>query len=336
MSVRIMYAKSMKASVWESVGNTALIKIKSLSEMTGCEIYGKAEFQNPGGSVKDRAAKGIIRAAEASGRLKPGGVIVDGTAGNTGISLATLGAERGYRVILSMPNNQSSEKYEILRALGAELHLVEPCPFVNPQHFYHTAKRVAASTPGAFWADQFENTSNCDFHYETTGAEIWNDLGGEIDFFTCAAGTGGTISGVSRYLREKKRDTKIILADPNGSGLCSYLKTGEIKTEGTSVTEGIGIMRLTENFKKAQVDDAITISDEQMIDMIYHIAKEDGLLLGTSAALNLYSAYLIAKKHHGTGKTIATILCDHGTRYVSRIFNANWLREKKLTPKSLE
>lgn len=324
------------ASVWDSVGNTALIRIKSLSEMTGCEIYGKAEFQNPGGSVKDRAAKGIIRAAETSGRLKPGGIIVDGTAGNTGISLATLGAERGYRVILAMPNNQSAEKYEILRALGAELHLVEPCPFVNPNHFYHTARRVAESTAGAFWADQFENTSNCDFHYETTGAEIWNDLNGKIDFFTCAAGTGGTISGVSRYLHAKNPKVKTILADPKGSGLCSFLKTGEIKTEGTSITEGIGIMRLTENFKKSQIDDAITVSDEQMIDMLYHVAKEDGLLLGTSAALNLYSSYLLAKKHQGAGKVIATILCDHGTRYVSRIFNASWLREKNLTPQKIE
>ena len=326
----------MKGSVWDSVGNTPLIRLASLSKLTGCEIYGKAEFMNPGGSVKDRAAKGMIRAFERLGRLKPGGVIVEGTAGNTGIGIATLAAERGYRVVIAMPDNQSQEKYEVLKALGAELHLVAPCPFANPSHFYHTAKRLSEERPGSVWADQFENLANSDIHLETTGPEIWNDLNGDWDFFTLAAGTGGTLGGVSRFLKSKGARTKVILADPHGSGLCSHFKTGEMKAEGTSFTEGIGIMRLTKNYLSGHIDDAVTVTDQDMISMLYHVAKNDGLLLGTSAALNLFSAYQIGKKHQGQGKKIVTMLCDHGTRYVSRIFNPDFLREKGVSPREIE
>lgn len=321
----------MKASVWDSVGNTPLIRIKSLSDMTGCEIFGKAEFLNPGGSIKDRAAKGIIRNAEAKGHLKPGSTIVEGTAGNTGIGLATLAAERGYKVLISMPNNQAREKYDILRALGAELILVDPVPFANPAHFYHNAKRLAEER-GAFFADQFENLANGEMHFETTGPEIWKDLNGEVDILTLACGTSGTLSGCSRFLKSKKPSLKVVLADPYGSGMCHYFKNGEIKSEGSSITEGIGIMRITANFKQAQIDDAVSINDTEMISMLYHLAKADGLLVGTSAALNLFSAFKLAKKHSGQGKKIVTFLCDHGTRYASRVFNPEFLKEKGLAP----
>lgn len=325
----------MQKSVWDSVGQTPLIYIRSLSRMTGCHIYGKAEFLNPGGSVKDRAAKGIIEKAEREGLLKPGGTIVEGTAGNTGIGIATLAAERGYKVVISMPNNQSQEKYDTLKALGVDLRLVEPVPFANQNHFYHTAKKIASEIPGAVWADQFENTANQDMHFRTTGPEIWQQTGGRVDHFTCAAGTGGTIGGLSTFLKQKNKNIKITLVDPEGSGLANYVKHGVFATTGSSVTEGIGIMRLTENFKKALVDEAVTSTDADMISMLYHIAKHDGLLLGTSAALNLYSAYKIGRQNQDKGLNIVTILCDHGSRYVSRVFNQEWLKQKGLIPKSL-
>jgi cysteine synthase A len=319
----------------ETVGQTPLVKIESLSRLTGCDIWGKAEFLNPGGSVKDRAAKGIILDAEAKGLLKPGATIVEGTAGNTGIGLATLAAERGYKVIISMPNNQSAEKYDVLQALGATLHLVDPCPFANQNHFYHQARRIADENPGYFWANQFENPANGEFHFQTTGPEIWQQTHGKVDFLTMASGTGGTISGTSRFLKSKNPNLKVVLADPMGSGMCSYIKSGEIKSQGSSVTEGIGIMRLTKNFTSALIDDAVTVDDQGMIDMLYHIAKNDGLLLGTSAALNLFSAYQIGLKHFGQGKSIVTILCDHGTRYLTRVFNSQWLSASGLKPKAL-
>ncbi|HEX4926309.1 MAG TPA: pyridoxal-phosphate dependent enzyme, partial [Bdellovibrionales bacterium] len=226
-------------TIWDSVAGTPLIKILSLSEATGCEIYGKAEFLNPGGSIKDRAAKGIIAQAERDGALKRGSVIVEGTAGNTGIGIATLAASRGYRVIISMPDNQAAEKYEVLRALGAELRLTKPVPFADQSHFYHQARRIAEETPGSFWANQFENTANAKFHYDVTGPEIWSQLDGKIDVLTLATGTGGTIGGVSSYLKEKNPNIKVVLADPLGSGMYQYLKSGEIKSEGSSITEGI-------------------------------------------------------------------------------------------------
>ena len=322
-------------NVWELVGNTPLVYIESLSKITGCKIYGKAEFMNPGGSVKDRAAKGIILDAEKRGLLRPGGTIVEGTAGNTGIGLATLAAGRGYRCIISMPDNQAREKYELLRMLGAEVRAVPPVPFANPNHFYHRAKTIAEETPGAFWANQFENEANGDFHYATTGPEIFEQTKGAVDVFTCAVGTSGTISGVSRYLKEKKPGVKIVAADPLGSGIYSYLKTGKMEATGSSVTEGIGIMRVTANFSKAKIDDTLRIDDQRMIDMVYHLAEREGLNVGTSSGINVTAAYEIAMMNAGSGKTIVTVLCDSGSRYASKILNVDWLKEKNLQPKKL-
>lgn len=322
-------------SVARAVGNTPFIRITSLSEMTGCEIYGKAEFLNPGGSVKDRAALGIIQDAEKKGLLKPNDTIYEGTAGNTGIGLATIAAERGYSCTIVMPDNQAPEKFQTLEALGAKVIAVPPVPFANPNHFYHTAKRLAEENKNSFWANQFENTANSDFHFRTTGPEIWKATEGKIDFFVSATGTGGTISGVSRYLKSESNHAKVVLVDPDGSGMYSYFKTGEIKSSGSSVTEGIGIMRVTENFKLAKIDEAMQVTDQQMIEMLYHLARHDGLLVGTSAALNVFAAYQVAKRHHGEKKTIVTILCDSALRYQSRLFNPNWLKEKNLLVKPL-
>ena len=321
--------------VWDLVGETPLVRIESLSELTGCEIFGKCEYANPGGSIKDRAAKGIIHAAERDGRLKRGGVIVEGTAGNTGIGLATLAAARGYRTIISVPDNQADEKYQMLEALGADVRKVPAVPFANPNHFYHRAKAIAEETPGAFWANQFENLANAEAHFITTGPEIWSQTAGNVDIFVCAAGTGGTIAGVSRYLKSQNPRTLVALADPDGSGLYCQLREGKLESSGSTVTEGIGIMRLTANFKTAQIDDAMRVSDGDMIDMLFHLAKNDGLVVGTSAALNAYAAYRIGLAHQGQRKVIVTMLCDHGTRYQSRVFNPEWLTAKGLAPKPI-
>lgn len=321
--------------VWDVVGNTPLIRIESLSRLTGCHIYGKAEFLNPGGSVKDRAAKGIIQDAEARGLLKPGGTIVEGTAGNTGIGLAVLGVERGYHVILTMPDNQATEKYELLQVLGAEVRKVPPVPFANPAHFYHQAKVISESLPGSFWANQFENPANGDFHFATTGPEIWSQTQGRLDFFTCAMGSSGTMSGISRFLKQQDAKIQTVVADPLGSGLYCLVKQGKMETTGSSVTEGIGIMRITENYRRAKVDDALRIDDQSMIDMVYHLAEKDGLFLGTSSGLNVAAAYQLAQAHAGSGKTIVTILCDSGTRYSSRLLSRAWLEEKNLVPRKL-
>jgi cysteine synthase len=323
-------------AVWEAVGDTPLIRIASLSDITGNEIYGKAELLNPGGSIKDRAARGIIQAAEQDGSLQPGGTIVEGTAGNTGIGLATLAAERGYRVIIVMPDNQAAEKYQLLEALGAEVRAVPACPFKDPAHFYHTAKRVAARTEGALWADQFENPANATAHYETTGPEIWAQTNGEVDMLVAASGTGGTIGGTSAFLKEQNAEVRVTLIDPPGSGLASYVRTGAFSSEGSSVTEGIGIMRLTANFGRAVVDDALQASDQQMVDMLFHVARHDGLFLGTSSALNLVGALHLGLEHKGQGKKIVTFLCDSGSRYASKLLDKGWQEEKDLTPRSLE
>lgn len=321
--------------VWDLVGNTPLIKIESLSKLTGCNIYGKAEFLNPGGSVKDRAAKGIIADAEKRGLLKPGATIVEGTAGNTGIGIATLAADRGYKTIIVMPDNQAPEKYEILEMLGAEVRKVPPVPFANENHFYHTAKRISQELPGSFWADQFNNSANGDFHYHTTGPEVWAQTNGQIDFFTCAVGTSGTMSGTSRYLKSKDPKIVTVAADPLGSGIYCLIKEGKMESVGSSVTEGIGIMRLTDNYSAAKIDNALRITDQEMIDMVYHLAENDGLILGTSSGVNAMAAYRIGQENAGSGKTIVTILCDHGTRYASRLLNRKWLEEKNLIPKKL-
>ena len=322
-------------SAWDLVGDTPLIFLPSISRATGCKIFGKAEFLNPGGSVKDRAAKGIIQDAEKRGLLKPGGVIVEGTAGNTGIGLSVLGVARGYKVIIAMPDNQSPEKYELLEVLGAEIRKFKPVPFSNPENYYHQARQIAETTPGAFWANQFENVANGEFHYQTTGPEIWSQTEGTIDIFTCSVGSSGTLSGVSRFLKEKNPGVKVVVADPFGSGMYAHTKSGKIETEGSSITEGIGIMRVTENFKQSCVDDAIRVSDQEMIDMVYHIAHEDGLFLGTSSGINMTAAYRLAQEHAGSEKTIVTILCDSGTRYSSRIANRQWLESQNLVPRKL-
>lgn len=322
-------------SVWDSVGHTPLIRIRSLSRLTGCEIYGKAEFLNPGGSIKDRAAKGIIANAESEGWLTKGGTIVEGTAGNTGIGLATLAAERGYKVIITMPDNQAAEKFQMLEALGAEVRPVKPCPFTNKDHFYHQAKRIAAGIDGAYWADQFENTANAAIHYDTTGPEIWEQLEGEVDILVTAAGTGGTIGGTSAFLKEANRDLRTIVCDPMGSGVYNYVKQGTYRSEGNSITEGIGIMRLTANFAEGKIDDAIQVDDHLMMDMLFHLAKHDGLFLGTSSALNVAGAYKVAMANKGKGLKIVTFLCDHGSRYASKILDKQWLDENGFKPKPL-
>ncbi len=319
-------------SVWDAVGDTPLIRIESLSRMSGCEIYGKAEFLNPGGSVKDRAAKGIIERAEKDGSLKAGGTIVEGTAGNTGIGLATLAAARGYKTILTMPDNQAREKYDLLRALGADVRPVPPVPFANPDHFYHAASKIADGTPGAVWANQFENTANGDMHFATTGPEIWEQTAGRVDTFVCAVGSSGTISGVSRYLKSKKPGVRIVAADPLGSGIFCHVREGKLEANGSSISEGIGIMRLTANYLAARIDDAIRVDDAGMLDMLYYLASAEGLVVGTSAALNVYAAFALALRERDSGKVFVTVLCDHGTRYASRVFDPDWLKGRGLEP----
>ncbi|WP_095991746.1 cysteine synthase A [Cystobacter fuscus] len=321
-------------SLWDSVGNTPLLRIGSLSRLTGCELLGKAEFMNPGGSIKDRAAKGMIRRAEEEGRLTPGSTIIEGTAGNTGIGLALLGRERGYRVAVTMPDNQVREKYEYLEAMGAEVIKVPAVPFSNPSHFYHRA-RALAEERGWVWMNQFENTANGDFHYETTGPELWEQCEGRVDVLVSSVGSGGTLSGVSRYLKEKNPGLRVVLVDPPGSGLYCQVREGKMEGSGSSITEGIGIMRLTENFRRARVDEAMRLSDQQMIEMLYHLAREDALVVGTSAALNVRAAYELARRHLGQGLRIVTLLCDHGSRYSSKIFNPDFLASKQLEVKPL-
>jgi cysteine synthase A len=306
--------------------------LDSLSEMSGCQIFGKAEFLNPGGSVKDRAALGIIETAEAQGLLKRGDMIVEGTAGNTGIGIATVSAQKGYRCLIVMPDNQAPEKYDTLKALGVELVTVPAVPFANENHFFHTAKRLAGERPRTFWANQFENLANFQAHYRTTGPEIWTQTEGRVSAFVTAAGTGGTIAGVSRYLKEKNPSMHVRLVDPMGSGLFNYLMTGTLAAQGSSITEGIGIMRLTANFQEARIDDAVQVADQQMISMLYHLARHDGLLVGTSAALNVHGAYRYALEHKGENLTIVTVLCDSALRYQSRVFNEKFLAEKSLFP----
>ncbi|AFY73935.1 cysteine synthase [Synechococcus sp. PCC 7502] len=314
-----------------AIGNTPLIEIPSLSAITGCKILGKAEFLNPGGSVKDRAALFMVEQAEKDGKLKAGGTIVEGTAGNTGIGLALVANAKGYRCVIVMPSNQSPEKIDLLRTLGAEVELVEPVAFSNPNHFYHTAQRRSQSIDNAFWADQFENMANSDAHYQTTAPEIWQQTGGAIDGIVMSSGTGGTIGGVTAYLKSQKPDIACYLIDPPGSGLFNYMTTGTFKAEGSSITEGIGINRGTANFYRAKLDGAFQGSDLEAIEMAHYLLKNDGLFVGSSAALNVVGAVKLARKL-GKGKVIVTILCDGGGRYQSRMFNSQWLAEKQLTP----
>jgi cysteine synthase A len=313
-----------------AVGNTPLIRLRSLIEETGCEILGKAEFMNPGGSVKDRAAKWIVLDAERRGVLQPGGTVVEGTAGNTGIGIAHICNARGYRCVIVMPDNQAVEKYQIIEALGAELRKVPAVPYSNPNQYQKVAQRVAQELPGAIWANQFDNTANRDAHFESTGPEIWADTDGKVDAFCAATGTGGTLAGVARFLKSKSSAVRIVLLDPPGSSLYHYIRDGELKSDGaSSITEGIGTGRVTANLAGAPIDDAMRIPDAEMLRTVYRLLREEGLLLGSTAGLNVAGALRLAKQL-GPGHTIVTILCDGGAKYTSRLFNRAWLAERGL------
>ena len=314
-----------------SIGNTPMIRINSLSEETGCEILGKAEFMNPGGSVKDRAALWMIQEAEKSGALKSGGTVVEGTAGNTGIGLAHVCNNRGYKTIIYMPDNQSQEKVDLLRTLGAEVRVVPTVPYANEMNFQKQAGRFAATLGNAIWANQFDNTANSLAHYESTGPEIWAQTHGGVDAFTRAVGTGGTLAGTSLYLKEQSSDVKIVLADPMGSALYNWVTTGEATmTPGPSMTEGIGNSRVTENLAPAKIDDAVQVDDQEMVDMVYRLLHQEGWVFGSSSGINLGAAVKIAKDL-GPGHTIVTILCDGGSKYQSRLYNPDFLAGRDLT-----
>lgn len=311
------------------IGNTPLVRLKGPSEATGCDIFGKCEFANPGASVKDRAALYIVRDAEARGLIQPGGTIVEGTAGNTGIGLALVANAKGYRTIIVMPETQSREKMDTLRALGAELVLVPAAPYSNPGHFVHTSRRIAEETPNAIWANQFDNIANRKAHIVGTAEEIWTQMGGRIDGFTCAAGTGGTIAGVGLGLKEKDERVMIALSDPHGAALYEYYAHGELKAEGSSVAEGIGQGRITANLEGAPIDTQYRISDEEGLEWVERLLAEEGLCLGLSSGINVAGAVRLARDL-GPGKRIATILCDTGFRYLSTLYNRDWLRMKGL------
>jgi len=313
----------------ELIGNTPLVRLAGPSEATGCEILAKCEFMNPGGSVKDRAALAIIEDAEAQGQIGPGGVIVEGTAGNTGIGLALVGNAKGYRTIIVMTDTQSREKQDTLKALGAELVLVAPTAYSNPAHYVHTSRRIAEETPNALWANQFDNTANRMAHIRTTAAEIWEQAGGKVDGFTCAVGTGGTLAGVGLGLKERKPDVVIGLTDPYGASLYNYFAHGELKAEGNSVAEGIGQSRITANLEGAPVDTQFRISDQAGLDQLFGLLEHEGLCVGLSSGINIAGAMALAREL-GPGKTIVTILCDSGMRYLSSLFNPLWLESKGL------
>lgn len=316
------------------IGNTPLVRLRQASELTGCNIFGKAEFLNPGGSIKDRTALGIIRAAELSGELKPGGTIVEGTAGNTGIGLTILANALGYKSVVVMPMTQSKEKIDSLELFGAELHLVAGTSYEDPNHYTHTAKRLAEKRNkkdpnGAIWANQFGNTANRDIHYATTGAEIWQQTEGKVDGFICAVGTGGTLAGVARRLKEHNPNVTIGIADPMGSSLYNFYTNGELKSEGNSITEGIGISHLTNNLADTTIDKAFQITDSVALPYVFDLLQHEGLCLGGSSGINIAGAVELAKTLD-KGSTIVTILCDYGTRYQSKLFNPVFLENKNL------
>ncbi|MDP3460798.1 MAG: cysteine synthase A [Hyphomonas sp.] len=321
-------------SIVDLIGNTPLLRLKGASEETGCEVLGKCEFLNPGQSVKDRPALGIVREAEAAGLLKPGGTIVEGTAGNTGIGLALVGKALGYRVVIVMPRTQSQEKKDAIRLLGAELIEVDAVPYANPNNYVRysgrLAEELAASEPnGAIWANQFDNQANRRAHYSTTAQEIWQQTGGKLDGFICAVGSGGTLGGVSLALKEKNKKIQIGIADPGGAALYSYYTTGELKAEGTSITEGIGQGRITANLEGIEVDKAYRINDDEALTVLFKLVEEEGLCLGGSAGVNVAGAIRLAKDL-GPGHTVVTILCDYGNRYQSKLYNPEFLRGKGL------
>ncbi|MCK5276478.1 MAG: cysteine synthase A [Alphaproteobacteria bacterium] len=325
----------------DAIGNTPLIKLRKASELTGCTILGKAEFMNPGGSVKDRAALSIVEDAERQGKLRPGGVIVEGTAGNTGIGLALVADARGYRTIIVIPETQSQEKKDMIRLAGAELREVPAVPYKNPENYVKVSGRLAEelnkSEPnGAIWANQFDNVANRDAHYRTTGPEIWNQTDGEVDGFVCSVGSGGTLNGVYMALKERNKDIVIGLADAMGSALYNFYDHGELKSEGSSITEGIGQGRITANLEGLEVDVPFQIPDDEALPILFNLVLEEGLCLGGSSGINVAGAIRLAK-HMGPGHTIVTLLCDSGQRYMSKLYNPAFLREKGLpTPKWLE
>ena len=326
--------KNSQENFIQGIGNTPLIKLKAASEITGCNIYGKAEHLNPGGSVKDRAALALIKDAEEKKLIKKGGTIVEGTAGNTGIGLCLLGNSLGYKTIIVMNDNQTQEKKDMLRNIGADLRLVPPKPYKNDDNFVKVAGRLAdelrpSNNNGVVWANQFDNVANAKGHYEGTGKEIWDQTEGKIDGFVCSSGTGGTISGVSNALKEKNKNIKIYLSDPKGSALYNYIKNGELKSEGNSITEGIGSSRITKNFENAKIDDAYSIDDHEALPLLFDLIKNEGLSLGTSCGINIAGAIKLGKEL-GPGKTIVTILCDKSDKYNSKMFNKAFLQEKGL------
>ena len=311
-----------------AIGQTPLIRLRRASEATGCLILGKAEFMNPGGSVKDRAALAIITEAERTGALQPGGTLVEGTAGNTGIGLTLVANARGYRSVIVMPETQSQEKIDFLKMIGADLRLVPAKPFRDPGNYVHVARRLA-SEMGAFYADQFDNPANRAGHRDTTGAEIWAQIGGRVDAFTCACGTGGTLAGVSDALRAENPGVRIVLADPEGSGLYGWVKNGDLSVQGGSITEGIGQSRVPGNLEGAHIDDAVRIGDAEALHAVFDLLIHEGLSVGGSAGINVAAAIRVARDM-GAGHTIVTILCDSGARYQSKLFNPGFLRGKGL------
>lgn len=320
---------AVRAHALDLIGNTPLVRLEGASKAAGCEVYGKCEFLNPGGSVKDRAALGIVRDAEAAGDLKPGGCIVEGTAGNTGIGLALVANALGYRTIIVMPDNQSQEKMATLRALGAELVLVPPTKYSDGNHFVHTSRRLAEETPGAIWANQFDNTANRKAHLETTAVEIWDQMEGRADGFTCAVGTGGTLAGIGMGLKGFDESVTIALTDPHGAALYSYYANGELKAEGNSVAEGIGQGRITGNLEGAPIDTQFRVSDEEGLEWVGQMLREEGLCLGLSSGINVAGAVLLGKQL-GPQARVVTILCDTGFRYLSTLYSPQWLAAKKL------
>ncbi|MEM9805088.1 MAG: cysteine synthase A [Cyanobacteria bacterium P01_D01_bin.56] len=317
-----------------TVGNTPLIRLNSFSNETGCEILGKAEFLNPGGSVKDRAALFIIEDAEKKGLLKPGGTVVEGTAGNTGIGLTHICNAKGYKCIIIIPETQSQEKIDLLRTLGADVRTVPAVPYRNPNNYVKVSGRLAEEMENAIWANQFENLANRQAHYSTTGPEIWQQTNGGIDAWVAATGTGGTYAGTAMFLKEKNPNIKCVVADPMGSGLYSYVKTGEIKSEGNSITEGIGNGRVTGNMSGAPADDAIRIDDSEALRVVYQLLYQDGLFMGGSVGINVGAAVALAQQM-GPGHTIVTVLCDSGSRYQSKLFSREWLEAKGLWSEKL-
>jgi cysteine synthase len=325
---------NVRADFCAGIGNTPLFRLSKLSQATGCEILGKAEFLNPGGSVKDRAALGIILDGERTGQLKPGSTIVEGTAGNTGIGLALVGNSRGYRTLIVVPETQAKEKIELLRIMGADVRTVPEKPYKDSENYIRLSGRIASALPGGFWANQFDNVANRQIHYDTTGPEIWRDTAGEITGFVAAVGTGGTLAGCALFLKTKNPRIKIVCADPYGAAIWSYVKFGHTEIQdGDSVAEGIGQTRITKNLEDVPIDDAYRIPDNVAVEVMYHLLHEEGLFLGLSSAINVCGAIKLAKEG-GPGQIIVTILADSGSRYLSRLYNTEWLEAKKLTPRS--